>query len=160
MNPRLLFVIATAFIVAQADSSASNPRHRRPASSHLSRTARQVQDSASTSVTASAATQPQSEPSSQSQPSAEPADATPTITIAGGNDPAEARYQQAKSQAKEDPEVKALKARADQAATEDEARRASVAYNKALFRKVREIDREAADRASAVEFAIIRKINQ
>ena len=160
MKLRLLLVIGTAFIVAQADSSAANPRHKRPASSHVSGAARQVRDPVSSDASASAATQSQPEPSTQSQQSAEPVDAAPTITIAGGNDPVEVRYQQAKAQAKEDPEVKALRARADRATTEDESRRASVAYNKALFRKVREIDREAADRASAVELAVIRKINQ
>jgi len=154
MKLRLFFILGTVVLIAQADSSAANPRHKRTTSSHVSRGAVPVQDSAGAAVVQ------QQQPMAPSQSATESVDTVPTITISGGNDPAEARYEQAKSKAKEDPAVKALKARADQAATEDEARQASVAYNKALFRKVREIDREAADHASAVEFAIIRRINQ
>ena len=153
MKSRLLVALTAVLLFAQAHSDAANPRHKRPTSKPLS-AATQVHQSAANDAPADSST------AQQPQPSASPGDGVPTITIAGGNDPAEARYEQAKARAKDDPEVKPLKARADQAATEDEARRASVAYNKALFRKVREIDREAADRASAVEFAIIRRINQ
>ena len=154
MKLRFLFVLGAVAILAQAGASAANPRHKRVTSSHASRGGVPVQASAGSNAPATEADQP------QSPPAAESVDATPTITIVGGNDPAEVRYEQAKAKAKEDPAVKALKARVDQAATEEEARTTSVAYNKALFRKVREIDREATDRATAVEFAIIRKINQ
>jgi hypothetical protein len=150
MKLRIIFLLGIAAMLAQMDASAANPRHKRVTQRTSSRTAT-VADNADGYVPEKA--------DAQSQAAATATDETPTITIVGGG-PEEARYEQAKAKAKEDPEVKALKAKADQAATEDEARRTSVAYNQALFRKLRQIDRVDADRASSVEAAVIRRINE
>ena len=150
MKLRIISLLGIAAMLTPIDASAANPRHKRVTQRTSSR-ASTVADNAGGYVPAKA--------DAQSQTTSTAADETPTITIVGGG-PEEARYEQAKAKAKEDPEVKALKVKADQALTEDEARRASVAYNQALFRKLRQIDRVDADRASSVESAILRRINE
>lgn len=70
------------------------------------------------------------------------------------------RYEAVKARAKADPAIVRLKARSDSAATVTEAREASIAYNHALFQKMRELDSSVGERAELVEQAILRRINQ
>jgi hypothetical protein len=80
-----------------------------------------------------------------------------------GADPEEQekfRYEQAKAKASEDPHVKGLKAKADDATTDEESRKALRAYNKALFDKIRKIDSSVADRADRMEAAILRRLGE
>lgn len=51
-----------------------------------------------------------------------------------------AKFKAAKAKAMEDPEVKDLKAKADSAIDEGEGQKATEAYNRALFRKVRALE--------------------
>ncbi len=70
------------------------------------------------------------------------------------------RFDQAKVKAMEDPQVKALKAKADNAATEEESSKALRAYNKALFEKIRKIDKTVAERATRLEAAILKRLSE
>ena len=60
----------------------------------------------------------------------------------------------------EDPQVRSLKARADDAATEEESRKALRAYNKALFEKMRKVDGSLSDRIDRMEAAMLRRLNE
>jgi hypothetical protein len=51
-----------------------------------------------------------------------------------------AKFKVVKTKAMEDPELKELKAKADSAIDEDEGRKATESYNRALFRKVRALE--------------------
>jgi hypothetical protein len=72
----------------------------------------------------------------------------------------ERRYLEAKAKAKAEPRLQELKAKADNALTEEEARKASIDYNRALFHRIREIDSSVTDHANAVEEAILRRIGE
>ena len=72
----------------------------------------------------------------------------------------EFRFELAKSKALEDPEIASLKAKADNATTDDESRKDLVAYNKALFAKIRRIDSSVSERADRVEAAILKRLNE
>ena len=69
------------------------------------------------------------------------------------------RYELAKNKAIEDAEVKKLKEKADGATSDDEARKAQRAYNKALFNKMRSIDGTIKDRADRIEAAIMKRLD-
>jgi len=75
------------------------------------------------------------------------------------SDPEQKRYDGAKAKAKEDNEVKRLKAKADGATSGEEARLTSIAYNRALFRKMRLLDRSIAERINLVEAAILKRFD-
>ena len=88
---------------------------------------------------------------------------------ASGSDPSNAvkaeedderRFQTAMEKAKADPRLQDLKAKADNALTDEEARKAATAYNRALFRRIRDIDNSVTDRANAIEEAILRRIEE
>jgi hypothetical protein len=72
----------------------------------------------------------------------------------------ERRFQTAKEKAKTEPRLQELKAKADNAVTDEEARKAAVTYNRALFRRIREIDNSVTDRANEIEEAILRRIEE
>ena len=52
-----------------------------------------------------------------------------------------------------------LKEKADGAVSDDEARKAQRAYNKALFNKMRSIDSSIKDRADRIEAAIMKRLD-
>jgi hypothetical protein len=60
----------------------------------------------------------------------------------------------------DDPHVKSLKAKADDASTDEESRKALRAYNKALFEKIRKIDDSVSERADRLEAAILKRLNE
>lgn len=70
------------------------------------------------------------------------------------------RFDQARAKAGEDPQVKVLKQKADEASTDDESRKALRAYNKALFEKIRKIDSSVSDRATRLEAAILKRLSE
>ena len=70
------------------------------------------------------------------------------------------RFDQARAKAGDDPQVKALKQKADEASTDDESRKALRAYNKALFEKIRKIDGSVSDRATRLEAAILKRLSE
>lgn len=82
-----------------------------------------------------------------------PADADPEVKE-------KFRYEQAKAKAVEDPHVKSLKTKADDATTDEDSRKALRAYNKALFDKIRKIDSSVSDRADRMEAAIMKRLNE
>ena len=97
---------------------------------------------------------------SQTAPDKAPASSATGETASDGQNNEERRYQEIKARAKADPVVQSLKAKSEAAATEAESRAAAISYNRALFRKVRELDGSLAERAELVENAIIRRINE
>ena len=69
------------------------------------------------------------------------------------------KYKNAKATAGEDAAIKELKAKAENAVQESEAHEASVAYNRALFRKVRQIDPSLDKYVDGVEAAMMKRLN-
>lgn len=69
------------------------------------------------------------------------------------------RFDVAKAKAAEDPQVKSLKAKADNASTDEESRKALRAYNKALFDKIRKVDKSVSERADLLEAAILKRLS-
>jgi hypothetical protein len=139
MNYRTFLVIGVSILVVQGNAFAARPNKKRvtPRSSPVP-----------AEVRSSAASRPAAEfPAINKSASAE-------------SDPEQVRYDQAKAKAKADPEVKALKAKADQATDDATARATSEAYNRTLFRKMKQLDRSISDRADLVEAAILRKIHE
>jgi len=72
----------------------------------------------------------------------------------------EYRFEVAKSKALDDPQVKALKDKADLATTEEESRAALRAYNKELFAKIRKIDPGVSDYSEQLEKAILKRLGE
>ncbi len=68
------------------------------------------------------------------------------------------RFNAAKTKATAKPEIIELKAKADQAATEEDARNAQRTYTKALYREMRQIDESIAERVKAVEAAVLKRL--
>ncbi len=69
------------------------------------------------------------------------------------------RFDQAKAKAAEDPDVMELKAKADSAISDEDARSAQRAYNKALFSKMRKIDGSLEERINSMEAAILKRLD-
>ncbi len=69
-----------------------------------------------------------------------------------------AKFKAVKSTALEDAEIKALKTKADTTVDEAEAHRASIEYNKALFRKIRSIEPTLGDYVEGVEQAMMKRL--
>ncbi len=95
--------------------------------------------------------------------------ATPGVAAKDGTEPSadadaetkeKLRFDQAKAQAAEDPGVKELKAKADEAVSDEEARTAQRAYNKALFSKMRKIDGSLDARIDQMEAAILKRLGE
>ncbi|MEP6671017.1 MAG: hypothetical protein ABJF10_17790 [Chthoniobacter sp.] len=70
------------------------------------------------------------------------------------------RFEVAKAKANEDPQVKSLKAKADEATTDADSRAALRAYNKALFEKVKKIDSGVSEWADRLEAAILKRLSE
>ena len=70
------------------------------------------------------------------------------------------RFETAKSKANEDPQIRSLKAKADEATTDEESKAALRAYNKALFEKVKRIDPSVSEWADRLEAAILRRLSE
>ena len=70
------------------------------------------------------------------------------------------RFEVARSKAQEDPQIKALKAKADEATTDADSKKALVAYNKALFAKIRKVDPAVSEWADRLEAAILKRLNE
>jgi len=68
------------------------------------------------------------------------------------------KYEAAKVKAAEDPEVKKMKEKADAAPTEEDARKALRDYNKALFKRMREIDPSIKERVDRMETAVLNRL--
>ena len=68
------------------------------------------------------------------------------------------KYDAAKVKAAEDPEVKKMKEKADAAPTEEDARKALRDYNKALFKRMREIDPSIKERVDRMETAVLNRL--
>jgi len=102
------------------------------------------------SATASPAVKAPAKPSTKTK-------ATPPTSVASGlDDPA--KFQTAKAAASEDPAIKDLKNKADGEVNEAEAGKALAAYNRALFRKIREIDPSVSEYADKVEQSMTKRI--
>ncbi len=69
------------------------------------------------------------------------------------------KFKTLKALALEDAQIKELKAKADSAVSEADAHRASVAYNKALFQKIRELDPSVAPYSEKIEQAMMKRLN-
>jgi hypothetical protein len=69
------------------------------------------------------------------------------------------RFDVAKAKASEDPQVKSLKAKADNASTDAESRKALRTYNQALFDKIRKVDKSVSERADLLEAAILKRLS-
>jgi hypothetical protein len=70
------------------------------------------------------------------------------------------KYDQAKATAQQDGEVLALKEKADTAPSDEEARRALRAYNKALFARMRKADPSIKERADRMEAAVLKRLEE
>ena len=69
------------------------------------------------------------------------------------------RFDQVKAKASEDAEVMELKAKADGAVSDEDARSAQRAYNKALYNKMRKIDGTLDERINAMEAAVLKRLD-
>jgi hypothetical protein len=98
---------------------------------------------------------------------------TPPPSVSASNPPPDApaadadaetkekyRFDVAKSKALGDPEVAALKNKADEATTEDESKKALRAYNKALFEKIRRVDSSVSEYSERLEAAILKRLDE
>jgi hypothetical protein len=100
-----------------------------------------------------------SKSAAKSKPTGENPQATPPP--AEGQDPEtqlREKYDAAKVKAAEDPEVKKMKEKADAAPTEEDARKALRDYNKALFKRMREIDPSIKERVDRMETAVLNRL--
>jgi hypothetical protein len=94
---------------------------------------------------------------------------TPAVAKAGppeppaGSDPEvieKFKYDQAKAKALEDSEIQELKQKADNSTSDEESKKASRAYNKALFNKMRRIDSSLKDRIDRMEAAMMKRFQE
>jgi len=69
------------------------------------------------------------------------------------------KFKTLKATAQEDPAIKELKAKAAGAISDSDANAASVAYNKALFRKIRELDPTMDAYVEKMESAMMKRLN-
>jgi outer membrane biosynthesis protein TonB len=76
--------------------------------------------------------------------------------VTGLDDPV--KFRTAKLAAMEDPAIKDLKTKADSEVDEAEAQKALSAYNRALFRKIREIDPSVSEYVDRVEQSMTKRI--
>jgi hypothetical protein len=68
------------------------------------------------------------------------------------------KYDTARAKAAEDPAIQALKEKADNAVSDDEAKKAQTAYNRALFDKMRKLDPSIKDRIDKMEAALMKRL--
>ena len=69
------------------------------------------------------------------------------------------KFKTLKALALEDAQLKELKTKADSAVSDADAHRASIAYNKALFQKIRELDPSVAAYSEKLEQAMMKRLN-
>ena len=69
-------------------------------------------------------------------------------------------YDQAKAKAQEDSEIQKLKEMADNAVSDEEAKPALRAYNKALFGKMRRSDPSIKERIDRMEAAVLKQLEE
>lgn len=146
MNTRIILAVGLSILIGHGSALAA-PRERRVAAGKNSG-AREVRSSMG-------AVAPQKMNGEEAK-----APALSAPVIAGGTDEEQSRYEQVKAKAKQDPDVVALKAKSDRATTEQDIRQASTDYNRALFQKMRKMDRSVAEYSGLVEAAILKRINQ
>ena len=79
------------------------------------------------------------------------------IDVTGMDDAA--KFKAVKAQAMQDPEVKDLKSKADGEVDDAAAQKALVAYNRALFRKIREIEPSVAAYSERVETSMTKRLS-
>ena len=84
-------------------------------------------------------------------------DSAGKIDFSGMDDAA--KFKAVKDRAMEDPEMKELKSKADSEVDETEAHKALAAYNRALFRKIREIEPSLGDYSAKVEASMTRRLS-
>jgi hypothetical protein len=94
----------------------------------------------------------------------EPKTAKPGKPVKNAPKPAEnlddaTKYKNARATALEDAQIKELKEKADSAVADDEAHRASMAYNKALFRKIRQVDPSIDGYVDKLEEAMMKRLS-
>ena len=70
------------------------------------------------------------------------------------------KYDQAKSKAVADPKLQELRGKADLAASDEESRKALRAYNKAMFKRMKEIDPSIADHVDRMEAAVLKRLGE
>ena len=70
------------------------------------------------------------------------------------------KYDQAKAKAASDPKIQELRGKADLAPTEDESRKALRAYNKAMFKRMKEIDPSIKDHVDRMEAAVMSRLGE
>ena len=70
------------------------------------------------------------------------------------------KYDQAKAKAASDPKIQELRSKADLAPTEDESRKALRAYNKAMFKRMKEIDPSIKDHVDRMEAAVMSRLGE
>ncbi len=134
-------------------------------------TTRTTKPRSSSTVTKPAATEPADAQPAVSKPAATPKPAprkTASKPAASTTTPPQdtthleeldrQKYDAAKTKAAEDPEIKALKQKADEAVTDDEANKAQRAYNKALFAKMRKLDPLIKERIDKMEAAMMKRL--
>ena len=70
------------------------------------------------------------------------------------------KYDQAKAKAAADPKIQELRGKADLAPSEDESRKALRVYNKAIFKRMKEIDPSIKDRVDRMEAAVMSRLGE
>ena len=94
----------------------------------------------------------------KSKPVAKKAATPPVKLDLGGMDDG-AKFKAVKAQAMEDPEVKDLKSKADGEVDDAAAQKALVAYHRALFRKIREIEPSVTGYSERVEASMTKRLS-
>ncbi len=70
------------------------------------------------------------------------------------------KYDQAKAKAVADPKIQELRGKADLAANEEESRKALRAYNKAMFKRMKEVEPSIKDHIDDMEAEVLKRIGE
>ena len=70
------------------------------------------------------------------------------------------KYEQAKAKATADPKVQELRSKADLSPSEEESRKALRVYNKAVFKRMKEIDPSIKDHVDRMEAAVMSRLGE
>lgn len=70
------------------------------------------------------------------------------------------KYDQAKAKAVADPKLQELRGKADLATSDEESRKALRAYNKAMFKRMKEIDPSITDHVDRMEAAVLKRLGE
>jgi hypothetical protein len=103
---------------------------------------------------------PVKEPTKGGEPGAKKEQQALDHAIKGGDAEAieQARYDYAHARAVEDEHVRDLKAKADNATSEEEGRKGLRAYNRALFDAMRKLEPAVSERANRMESAVLKRL--